>query len=52
MGNSNEPKRIVSHRLVRLEVSDTKAIRSLGQWMHDVLPTDGAKLLVSEMAGS
>jgi hypothetical protein len=52
MGNSNEPKRIVSHRLLRLEALEMKAIQSPGQWTHDVLPMDGAKLLVPEMAGS
>jgi hypothetical protein len=52
MGNSNEAKRIVSHRLVRLEASEMKAIRPPGQWTYDVLPTDGAKLLVPEIAGS
>jgi hypothetical protein len=52
MENSNELKRIVSLKLVRLEVSETKAIRSPGHRMHNVLPTDGAKLSVPEMAGS
>jgi hypothetical protein len=46
MGNSNEPKQIVSLRIVRLDVSETKAIRSSGQWTHDAFPIDGAKLLV------
>jgi hypothetical protein len=52
MGNSNEPKQIVLLRLVSLDVSDTKAIRSPRQWTHDVLSTVGAKLSVPEMAGS
>jgi hypothetical protein len=52
MGNTNEPKRIVSPRPARLEVSETKAIRSPGRWMHDVLPTDSVKLSALEMAGS
>jgi hypothetical protein len=30
MGNFNEPKRIVSLRLVRLDMSEMKAIRSPG----------------------
>jgi hypothetical protein len=52
MGNSNELKRIISLRLVRLDVLETKAIQSLGQWTHDVLPMDGAKLSIPEMAGN
>jgi hypothetical protein len=52
MGNSNEPKQIISLRLVRLDVSEMKATQSPGQWMHDALPTDGAKLSVPEIVGS
>jgi hypothetical protein len=52
MGNSNELKRIISLRLVRLDVSETKAIRPPGQWTHDVLPPDDAKLSVPKIAGS
>jgi hypothetical protein len=52
LGNSNEPKRIVPLRIMRLDVPKMEAIRSPGWWTHDVLPTDGAKLSVPEMAGS
>jgi hypothetical protein len=37
---------------MRLDVSEMKAIRSSGQWTHDVIPMDGAKLSVPEMTGS
>jgi hypothetical protein len=40
-GNSSEPKRIVLPRLARSEVLEMEAIRSPGQWTHDVLPTVG-----------
>jgi hypothetical protein len=46
-GNSSEPKRIVPPRLMRLEVPEMEAIQLPGRWMHDVLPTDDAKLSVT-----
>jgi hypothetical protein len=52
VGNSNETKRIISLRLVRLDVSEMEAIRSPGWWTQDVLPTDSAKLSIPEMAGN
>jgi hypothetical protein len=52
MGNSNELKGIVSLKLMRLDMSKMKAIRSPGQLAHDVLPTNGAKLSIPEMTGS
>jgi hypothetical protein len=52
MGNSNELKGIVSLKLMRLDMSKMKAIRSPGQWAHDALPTVGSKLSVLKMAGS
>jgi hypothetical protein len=50
--NSSVPKRIVSLRLMRLDMLEMEAIRSPGWWTHDVLPMDGAKLSVPKMAGS
>jgi hypothetical protein len=37
MENSNEPKQILSPRLARPEVLETKAIRSSGWWTNDVI---------------
>jgi hypothetical protein len=52
LGNSNEPKRIIPPRLARSKVPEMEAIQSPGWWMHDVFPTNGAKLSVLEIAGS